>query len=46
MVEVTYKSVKEARNRAIVLALATANVKSSSKIFFRFFTKKDFSEAH
>ena len=46
MVEVMYKSVKEARNRAIVLALATANITCSSQTFFRFCTKRDFSEPY
>ena len=46
MVEVIYKSVKEARNRAIVLALATANITCSSQTFFRFCTKRDFSEPY
>ena len=38
LVKVTLSTVQEARNRAIVLALITADVRHSSDKFVRFFT--------
>ena len=42
LIKIKLQSVKEAKNRAIALALLTADVRESSEKFIRFFTKTDF----
>ena len=42
LVKLKLPTVKEAKNRAIVLALLTCNYRKSSNCFVRFFTQKDF----
>lgn len=41
LVKIELPSIQEAKNRAIVLALLTADVRRSSDKFFRFFTHSD-----
>lgn len=42
LVKITLPTVEEARNRATVLALLTANYRKSSNSFVRLFTRQDF----
>ena len=44
LIKLKLPSVKEAKNRAIVLALLTCNYRKSSNSFVRFFTQKDFEQ--
>jgi len=42
LIKVTLPSIREAKNRAIVLALLTLDVRRSSEKFIRLFTKNNF----
>ena len=42
LVRINFDSVKEAKNRAIMIALLTINMRKSSTNFVRMFTKSNF----